>query len=215
MLEDMKYFVFDFDGTLINSIPVWEKVHGMVFENYNIPYLEKQHLDNIQGLSTPDCSKFIITKYNLTASVEEVKDIFISNCIKLFQQVEFINNGDNFLRMLIEKKIPVGLATACPHAVIESFLSRYPDIRQNITIVTCEDVGASKPSPKVFLECMRQIGGNPQETVVFEDTVAGMQGARASGGRVIGILSERNQMDQKREICDFLVDDYTELLKEL
>ncbi|KAH0572937.1 Beta-phosphoglucomutase [Spironucleus salmonicida] len=215
MLEDIKYYVFDFDGTLIDSLATWDIIHEELVKSFNVQYNKEFHFIGMPGLSALDACDLLISKYKLSLTKEQVFKQFAEISISYLKNVKFIHNADKFIEKLIAKNIKFGIATATTRIVIDTIISQFPSIKEKVTIVTCDEVGASKPSPKVFLECMRQIGGNPQETVVFEDTVAGMQGARASGGRVIGILSERNQMDQKREICDFLVDDYTELLKEL
>jgi HAD superfamily hydrolase (TIGR01509 family) len=82
---------------------------------------------------------------------------------------------------------PLGLASSSPPHLIEFALVR-ADIRSCFAVVvSADEVGKGKPNPAVFLATARRLGFPPAEIVVFEDSGAGIQAARAAGMRVIAV----------------------------
>lgn len=77
-------------------------------------------------------------------------------------------------------------------------------------ILTSDDFTKSKPDPECFLKGMEVLGGTPEETIVFEDSLHGIAAGRAAGAKVIG-LATTNTRETITPLCDMVIDDFTEL----
>ena len=80
--------------------------------------------------------------------------------------------------------------------------------------MSCEEFGKNKPDPTVFLKCMERLGCTDySECVIFEDSVRGLTAAHnAQPGKVICILSNKDNLEKKQSLATHVVNDYTELL---
>ena len=74
-------------------------------------------------------------------------------------------------------------------------------------ILTSNDFSKSKPDPECFLKGMEELGGKPEETIVFEDSLHGIAAGRAAGAKVIG-LTTTNKSEVLTPLCDMVIDDF-------
>ena len=74
-------------------------------------------------------------------------------------------------------------------------------------ILTSNDFTRSKPDPECFLKGMEVLGGTPEETIVFEDSLHGINAGRAAGAKVIG-LTTTNKSEVLTPLCDMVIDDF-------
>ncbi|KAH0572258.1 Beta-phosphoglucomutase [Spironucleus salmonicida] len=213
-LSDIKYYVFDFDGTLTDSINIWETIDLQVYSQFNIPYDLEKHFQVTMGFSMFDIASWII-QYNKLSNVkpEQIMDAYRTHSESIFAtQIKFVPGAEKFLNYLIAQNIPFGIATASPIYVIDAFLNNYQSIKKHVqAVVSCDDVGKSKPDPAVYLECMKRIGAEPSQCAVFEDSLHGLQGAVNSGCLVVGILTDKRMYDQKKHLCMIEIQSYEEL----
>ena len=92
----------------------------------------------------------------------------------------------------------------------------HPDLHTLVdAILTSEHFSKSKPDPECFLKGMEMLGGTPETTVVFEDSIHGITAGRAAGANVIG-LATTNKREVIEPLCDMVIDDFSNIsLKEL
>ena len=93
---------------------------------------------------------------------------------------------------------------------MENVYRAHPDFKSMFDLIlTSEDFTESKPSPYCYLKAMRLLGVGPQDTVVFEDSVSGLQSAKSSGAFVAGLLTT-NPENVVREYADIVIKDFTD-----
>ena len=79
-------------------------------------------------------------------------------------------------------------------------------------MVSCDDVGVSKPDPTVYKECIRRLECKESESVIFEDSFVGLTGAKKVC-KTCCVLSGTDKEKQKRELADLVIKDFYDLLK--
>lgn len=106
----------------------------------------------------------------------------------------------------------IAIASACPHHQFELFFQEHPEQKKLIDqFVSCDDVQAWKPDPKVFNEAMRRFGLEKSECVIFEDSFSGLTAARATGTAVVGVFLPGTETPEKRKLCDFAIGSYDDI----
>ena len=116
-----------------------------------------------------------------------------------------------FMKALREASVPTAVVTSSNRAKMENVYRCYPDFADIAgRIYTSECFTKSKPDPECFLLAMRDLGGTPENTVIFEDSINGLKAARASGAAVIG-LATSNSASVVSEMSDLCIDDFTEM----
>jgi phosphoglycolate phosphatase/pyrophosphatase PpaX len=184
-LWDYKAFVFDLDGTLIDS----GKYHAQAFadavlEQSGYRLTQNEHHEFFASHSS-DFSKALNDRHGLSLVPEEVlgykrkrvKEIFVA---------ELFSGAQQFLDLWFGER-PLALATNSPMSFVQPALEEVDIFRYFECIVTADDVTHRKPHPEIIEVAMQKLGVDSLGTLVFEDQIMGMEAARSAGAHVIAI----------------------------
>lgn len=116
-----------------------------------------------------------------------------------------------FMKQLKAASVPTALVTSSNKAKMENVYRHYPDFKDIVGhVFTSESFTRSKPDPECFLTAMHALGGTPEDTVVFEDSVNGLKAARASGATVVGLVTS-NPREVVEPLSDYAINDFTSM----
>lgn len=116
-----------------------------------------------------------------------------------------------FMKQLKAASVPIAVVTSSNKAKMENVYRHYPDFKDIVGhVFTSESFTRSKPDPECFLMAMRALGGTPEDTVVFEDSVNGLKAARASGATVVGLVTS-NPREVVEPLSDYAINDFTSM----
>lgn len=213
MLKDIKGAIFDMDGTIIDSMWIWEKI--------DVEYLEKKRLkmpddlkDNIEHLSFDETAKYFKEKFNLTESVDEIKCEWNDMAFDEYSNNVLLKPGaKEFLTLLKSKDVKIGLATSNNNMLVEAVLKKHGIFHLFDNITTTGEVSRGKNYPDVYLLAAERLCVKPEDCVIFEDILPAVIGAKASGATVIGVYDEYSE-HQRQEIiklADKFISNYEEL----
>ena len=188
-LPEKRYagYIFDLDGTLVDSMPVHYKAWRWALREHGAP----QHVFRWEefvahgGMAAPDIVADLNATYGLDMEPEAVADDKRNRYAWLLQNetLPVIPETVNLVRRLREQGIPYAIGTgSMPSGAMETLESAgVADLFP--IMVTPADVppGFGKPRPDIFLLCAERMGVNPRECVVFEDAEPGIQAAMAGG----------------------------------
>ena len=209
---DITGAIFDFDGTLFDSMHVWKGYKDNFF-NYLGIELTEEDKEAFKGLFLQETFLLAIERFNLEYTYEELLSMLFEYIkARYLTETEQKNDIIEFLEKLKAKGVKMGIATATGEPALIAVLEKYGMLHYFSAIYSTYTVGASKTEPKVYDVVLREIGTEKETTWVFEDALYAAKTAKANGYNVVGIFdkSEPNQ-DELRELTDIYIHNYKEL----
>ena len=180
-------YIFDLDGTLVDSMPVHYKAWRWALREHGAPHHVFQWEEFVAhgGMAAPDIVADLNVTYGLNMEPETVADDKRRRYAWLLQNetLPVIPETVNLVCRLREQGVPYAIGTgSMPEGAMETLQSA--GVAELFPImVTPADVppGFGKPRPDIFLLCAERMGVNPRDCVVFEDAEPGIQAAIAGG----------------------------------
>ena len=208
----IKCAIFDFDGTLANSMALWRNVGEGYLRSIGIE--PKEDADaKLKELRVETASQYFVDEYKLDMTKEQVlKGItgFVRD--RYMYDVTLKDGLVEFLQTLKEKNIKTAVATANDLDLIGVVLKKYDVEKYFDEMINCEMVGADKTEPKIFEEAMKLLGGSKDDTVIFEDAYYAIKTAKNADFKVVGVYDEvEDEPDKVKEIVDLYIEDYKDI----
>lgn len=215
MLSDIKAVIFDLDGTLIDSMWLWESIDIEYLGRYNIELPESLQSD-IEGMSFTETAKYFKDRFNITDSIEKIKDDWNNMAWEYYKhKVELKDGVLEFLNYLQESNIPIGIGTSNSKELVDLIINKYNISHYFTSIRTSCEVDRGKPYPDIFLKVAEDLQVNAEECIVFEDIPNGIIAGKKAGMKVCAIYDEfsKSMDNEKKELADFYIMSYNELRK--
>ena len=190
----IKAVVFDLDGVLVDSEPVWEQVRrGLVAERGGHWAPDAQR--RIMGMSTPEWAGYLSGDLGVGLPPDEVTALVVDRMVARYrEQVPFMDGAVDAVHRLAARW-PLGLASSSPPRLIETVLQS-AGLRGCFPVVmSTEQVAHGKPAPDIYLAVTAELGCPPPDCAAVEDSSNGLRSAAAAGLRVIAIPQPRYPPD--------------------
>ena len=205
----IKGAIFDFDGTLVDSMFIWDSFG----EDY-LRTLGKEPKENLtetfKTFTLEQAAEYYREHYGVTLSVEEIVDGVNDMVAEIYRTKVALKNGVlEFLRNLQIKGVKMCVATVTDRPIVEDVLKKL-GIRDFFTeIFTCAEVGYNKETPHIYLAALEVLGTKKDETVVFEDVLHALMTAKNDGFPVAAVYDkhEAKQIEMRSE-ADYYISDY-------
>ena len=201
--------IFDFDGTLFDSMFIWDNV-GEIYLRSLGKEPKPSMRDDVRALSLYQSACYFKQEYDLSLSVEEIMS-GINQTIEHFYIHEVLPKPGvvDFLKQLQKAGIPMCIATASNRYQIEAALSRCRMKHYFDAIFTCSEVGHGKDEPIIFQKAIEYFGADRSSAVVFEDAIHAIQTAKSDGFAVVAVFdkSEKRQTEV-RDLSDCYLADF-------
>lgn len=204
--------IFDFDGTLFDSMHVWKGIRYKMFELLGIE-LTPEDEELFRGLFLRESLTLAIERFNLNKSYEELLEILFDYIKgRYLSETEPKNDIIDFLEKLKAKGVKMGIATATGESALTAVLEKYNMLHYFSAIYSTYTVGASKNEPKVYDVVLEAIGTDKETTWVFEDALYAAKTAKANGYNVVGIYDKSEpRTDELKALADIYIRNYSEL----
>ena len=208
----IKCAIFDFDGTLFDSMFIWENA-GEIYLRSLGKEPKSSIREDVRTLSLYQSAVYLRGEYNIDLSVEEIM-AGINQTIEHFyiHEVKPKEGVISFLKDMKQQGVLMGIATASDRYQIEAALERCRMTEFFDAVFTCTEVGHGKDEPVIFQKAMEYFGANRKNTIVFEDAFHAIQTAKADGFTVAAVFdnSEKRQ-DEIRDLSDCYIADFERL----
>lgn len=210
----MKLVIFDMDGVLVDSEPIYHHFHPYYFETQLGITLSQEELDNVTGVAPREIFGRFKTIYPdklpepAVVYVEREYDLLMEKFASL-EPLPLVPGIAEVLATLQEQQIPMVLSSSNQRRMIELCLDRsgFRPYFQNI--LSGEDVPRSKPDPEIFLRQAAFYGVKPEECLVIEDSTNGCRAAKAAGMACLGYVNP-NSGNQDLSLADWRIDSWND-----
>lgn len=210
----MSTYLFDFDGTLVDSMPTYVSAVLKILDEHRIPYG-----DDIVKIITPlgmhGTADYFI-RLGVQKSREELVAAMRAYVIPAYQNT--IPAKQNVIRVLRELKnrgARLNVLTASPHITLDACLKRLGifDLFENVW--SCDDFATTKADPAIYTQAAQRLGLGVEEVVFIDDNYNADLTAKKAGMTVYGIYDEssREYVEEIKAIADRYIYDFAELLE--
>ena len=182
----MSAILFDMDGTLIDSEPLWLEAEIEIMEELGCNW-DQQDQINCLGGPIDKTENYMQDRSNnikpfgyFTNKLDDVMEQ------KLSTKLDLIPNALEIINECKRSEIKIALVTASSGRLMRAVLKRFP-VGIFDTTVSYDDVKRSKPDPEPYLLASKTLGVNITNCVVLEDSLTGVQSGLSAGAQVIGI----------------------------
>ena len=204
--------IFDFDGTLFDSMHVWKGVRYKFFDRIGLVLTEEDE-DAFKGLFLRESILLAKERFNLSETHAELFAKFFELIKEMYlADTEPKNDIIEFLEKLKAKGVKMGIATATGEPALEAVLEKYNMLHYFDAIYSTYTVGAAKTEPKVYDVVLDAIGTDKETTWIFEDALYAATTAKANGYKVVGIYDKSEEKtDELKDLVDVYIHNYSEL----
>ena len=206
---EIKCAIFDFDGTLFDSMFIWDGVGEAYLRSRGVepgPSL----VEDLRALSLYQSACYLQREYGLPLSVEEIMDGINALVEELYlHRIQPKAGVVEFLERLKARGIPMCIATASEARHIRGALRRCGMERYFDAIFTCTEVGHGKDEPVIFREAMEHFSADRGSTVVFEDALHAARTAKDDGFTLAAVFDEsEDRQEALRALADCDIPDF-------
>ena len=195
-----------------------------VWSEVDIRYLGEMGLsvpadlqEEIEGMGFTEVAEYFKKRFQISQDIEQIKETWNILAMDAYQnQVKLKPGIRSFLTYLKSQNIRTAVASSNSRELIEAVLKSHRIDRYFDCIVTSCEVQRGKPAPDVYLEAAGRLGVKPENCLVFEDIVAGIQSGLAAGMTTCAVEDAYSlaQREEKRRRADYYIESYDEVIKE-
>lgn len=177
----IKAVLFDFDGTLANSLPYYVKAYDKALRKFGFKFTEKEIGQNCFNKT----EETICKNLGIPEKTEEFRKAYFDAVKELSNEVKLFDDCIETLDFLIEKDIKIVIVTFAYRWYINKMIKQYQlDKYINLTI-SADDVERSKPYPDAVLKAISFLKINTNETIVVGDSINDILMGQAAGSKTV------------------------------
>jgi mannitol-1-/sugar-/sorbitol-6-/2-deoxyglucose-6-phosphatase len=195
--------IFDMDGLLVNSEPLWVEAMQEVMSSVGVE-LTPDLAMKTTGLRTVEVVDYWYDHFRWNhKSKEQVADEIIEGVKeRVLQQGVLMEGVAYILEFFRSRKVKLGLASSSPMEFIDHILDHFQLKGQFQAISSAEFEPYGKPHPAVYLSCAKDLGSFAAQCLAFEDSVNGMVAAKAARMKVVAVPEPHNQGNPRFALAD-------------
>lgn len=206
-------YIFDFDGTLVNSMPYWSQKMINILEKEGVDYPE-DIIKIITPLGDLGTAKYFKEELKVNLSIEEMIALMDEFALPKYRDIIELKAGVlDYLKMLKANNCSLNVLTASPHKMLAPCLKRNGiyDLFDNIW--SCEDFKMTKSEPEIYKQAVRKIGTTEKDTAFFDDNIGAVKTAAQAGLYTVGVYDKSGEdfMAELKEVADLYIESFVDL----
>ncbi|MCF7805387.1 MAG: HAD family phosphatase [Candidatus Marinimicrobia bacterium] len=212
-MERRKFAViFDMDGVIVDSNPAHKEAIQRFLQRHDQSLSDNELREKVYGRTNRDWLRNTfngITEEQIAEYIDEKEAIFR----EIFAgDIRPLPGLQEFLDSLQGMQVPMAVGTSAPQVNADWVLNQ-TGLREYFEVVLqAEDVTHGKPHPEMYLKSAWALGMRPEDCIIFEDSVSGIEAGRRAGGTVIGVTTTHSR--EEMAATAFVISDFTEITPE-
>lgn len=187
--------IFDFDGTLVESMGIWEKIDR---EYLNGKGVEVPHGfgKTISLMTFYQVAEYAVKIFGFKENAQNVYEEWLEVAMRMYdKEVCVKENVEEGLAFLYERGVKMAIASASERIIIEEYLKSHQLEKYFDVIVTTGEAKAGKDSPEIYKSAAHKLGLKPCECAVFEDILLGVRSAAQAGFLTVGVYDKYSESE--------------------
>lgn len=215
MFFDFKAAIFDMDGTIIDSLGIWEKIDYDFLEKKRGIKVPEDYVFKIAPMSFTETAVYTKQRFSLPETPEELMREWTEMAIYEYSNNIALKDGAlEYIRKIKGDGKKVVLCTSSPNYLYEPVLKNNNIYDMFDAFANTCEAGVGKTMPDVYFLAAKKCSVEPKDCLVFEDVIDAAACAKSAGMRVCGVFDERSRDHKKQmtQLCDIYIDSFKELL---
>ncbi len=195
---ELNTVIFDIDGLLIDSEPLWNEAATELFQQYGVNMTEEQY-KSTTGLRTKEFVQWWFQYFNIGESEMKRAEQKIVELVlhKIEKKGKIMPGVDYIFDFFQRKSFKIGLATSSPPSLIDLVVNIAGIGKYLHATASAEDLAYGKPHPQVYLNCAELLGSKPTSCICFEDSFNGLIAAKSARMKCV-IVPHVSQLKDER-----------------
>lgn len=212
MADDFKYFLFDWDGCLADSLSIWMAVYSGVYTSYGVAATIPEIVEKSWGNLEQGPLNFRIPNHR------KVWDEIVHKVAEKMKTVELFKGAKELLQDLRKQGKKVAIVTSSRRAIVEPAIKFHGIDRLLDFLITEQEVSKPKPDPEILNTALVELGGagEKDQAVIIGDSDKDIYAGKAANIHTVLVLHPENQVyysfaDLKKSKPDFIIESFAEL----
>lgn len=213
----MQATIFDVDGTLLDSMPVWENIGERYLSGLQIKAEENLN-EVLNTMSLEQGAAYLKEGYQLDKSIPQIINEVLKIVSDFYRFEAPVKPGvRETLEWLQGKKVKMVVATSGNKELAEAALKRNGIRDYFDRIYTCTEIGSGKDEPVIYLKAAEFMQAEPKDIFVFEDALHAAETAKKAGFVVVGVYDQGNRenISEMKEVCDYYCDRMEQIIGQI
>ena len=211
----MATYLFDFDGTLVDSMPTFVGAFFTLMEKHGIPH-DGNTVKTITPLGYSGTADYLISLGMPLTKEEILREVNAFATDAYHNKIVCKAHVKETLEALRARGDDLHVLTASPHSVLDACLMRNGIYDLFTNVWSCDDFATTKADPNIYRMAAERIGKPAKDVIFLDDNYDADKTAKSAGMTVYGVFDEssRDYADDIRGICDRYITDFSELLED-
>ena len=198
--------IFDMDGLLINSEPLWDEAATEIFQQYNFQLTKAQYATTT-GMRTKEFVQRWFSHYNIDSRHNAVAETAILKSVvdKVAAKGKAMPGVAHIFNFFIERNFKIGLATSSGKPLIDVVVDKLGIRNYLRSIESAAELPYGKPHPQVYLNCAEALKSHPTECICFEDSFNGLIAAKAARMKCVVVPAAHESKNEKFNAADLKI----------
>ncbi len=213
-----KFAIFDMDGTLVDSMPYWQRLGREYLIRAGVTEVSQELLERIKPMTMAESTEMFYRELGLSGSPQQIADELNGIMSGYYRNdIQLKPGAAEYLRALKNRGVRMCVASATVERLVEACLGRLGVADCFEFLLSCDTVGAGKDRPDVFLAAAERFGAKPEEIASYEDSIFAVETAAKAGFYTVGVydLNGAHSWEALQALADETITDWFHAAAEL
>jgi sugar-phosphatase len=198
--------IFDMDGLLIDSEPLWGEAATEIFQQYGFQLTKAQYATTT-GMRTKEFVEWWFSRYKIDARENAIaENAILQNVVGKVATIGKAMPGvEHIFNFFIERNFKIGLATSSGQPLIDVVVDKLGIRNYLQSIESAAELPYGKPHPQVYLNCAAALSSHPTQCICFEDSINGLIAAKAARMKCVVVPAAHDVKNEKFNAADLKI----------